>query len=69
LGRLRCRRQRFPLGGDGKLVVDRAQNTATQEDDGTIPALPVADAAAGNLDGASTARIFAVLSLVRRGAT
>jgi hypothetical protein len=64
-----CRRQRFPLSGEGKLIVDRAHNTATQVDDGTIPALPVAGSAAGDLEGASTARIFAVLSLVGRGGT
>jgi hypothetical protein len=57
------RRRRFPLDADGKLVVDRAQNFVPQADNGTFPNLPVAGSAAGNLQSASTRRIFALLSL------
>jgi hypothetical protein len=58
------RRRRYPRNATGFLVVDR-QELYTQEDDaGTVPGLPAQSSAP--LAGHSTARIFAVLSLVEQ---
>jgi hypothetical protein len=61
-----AKRRRFPLNADGTLIVDRAHNFRQQQTNGTIAALPAAGSPAGNLDGLSTRRIFAVLSPVQR---
>jgi hypothetical protein len=57
-----CRRRRFPVDAAGKLVIDRRQLYTQEDDAGTLPALPLESTAA--LASQSTARIFAVLSVV-----
>jgi hypothetical protein len=55
-----ARRRRYPLNGDGTLVVAREQLFTQESNTGNLPAVPVVNAAAG-LDGQSTGRIFALL--------
>lgn len=57
------RRVRYPIDGDGRLVVRRDHLFTIEQADGTIDDPPEVNAAAG-LNGRSTGRIFAVLSLV-----
>jgi hypothetical protein len=56
------RRRRFPVDAAGKLVIDRRQLYTQEDDAGTLATLPLESTAA--LAGQSTARVFAVLSLV-----
>jgi hypothetical protein len=63
----RARRKRYPLSSDGTLIVDRAHNFVEQQDDGTMPALPVTGTASGLLQHTSTRRIFTVLRPVGKG--
>jgi hypothetical protein len=61
------RRRRYPLDADGKLVISATQNFVQEGNNQAWPALPAAPTAGTgptNLDGPSTARIFAVLSPV-----
>lgn len=57
------RRRRYPLSAGGRLIVAPEQLFTQEDDTGNLPAVPSVNAVAG-LHGASTARIFAVLSLV-----
>jgi hypothetical protein len=57
------RRRRYPLAADGTLVVQETQRYVGEDAAGNLPALPNAVAAGGQLNGESTGRIFAVLSL------
>jgi hypothetical protein len=57
------RRRRYPVDGDGMLVVDRERRYTQESDAGDLPPVPVPNPAAGLAD-MSTGRIFALLSLV-----
>ena len=59
-----ARKRRYPRGPEGRLVIDRQQLYTQENDAGVLPALP----SRSNLPlaGRSTARIFAVLSLVEQ---
>jgi len=57
-----ARKRRYPRTAQGLLVVDRQQMYTQEDDAGALPALPSQTNAA--LAGRSTARIFALLSLV-----
>ena len=56
------RKRRYPLDAHGVLVVDPPQLFAQEDDAGTLPALPLTSTSA--LDDHSTARSFALLSLI-----
>jgi len=58
------RRRRYPLDANGNLRVEREQLFTQESANGNLPNLPVVNNAAG-LDGQSTGRIFALLSLVQ----
>jgi hypothetical protein len=58
------RKRRYPLAADGKLVIDREQLYTQEDNAGLLPALPARSTMI--LAGRSTARIFAVLSLVEQ---
>lgn len=58
------RRRRYPLDANGNLRVQREQLFTQESANGNLPNLPVVNNAAG-LDGQSTGRIFALLSLVQ----
>jgi hypothetical protein len=58
------RKRRYPLTAAGKLVVDREQLYTQEDNAGVLPALPSRSTVP--LAGRSTARIFALLSLVEQ---
>jgi hypothetical protein len=60
------RRRRYPLDGDGRLVVDRRELFMQETNVGVLPPLPAHTAL--NLADLSTARIFALLSPVEESA-
>jgi hypothetical protein len=59
-----ARKRRYPLGADRRLVIDREQLYTQEDNAGVLPALPSRSTLP--LAGRSTARIFAVLSLVEQ---
>jgi hypothetical protein len=60
-------RRRYPLDAAGKLVVDRTQSYTQENNAGHFPAqFPGAGNQSGLLRGATTARIFALLSPVQQ---
>jgi hypothetical protein len=59
-----ARKRRYPLGPQGLLVIDREQLYTQEDNAGVLPALPSRSTLP--LAGRSTARIFAVLSLVEQ---
>jgi hypothetical protein len=63
-----ARRRRYPIDPTGRLVVARDQMFVPESDTEAFPALPVVNPAPGLADE-STARIFAVLSLVEECVT
>ncbi len=59
-----ARKRRYPLGPQARLVIDREQLYTQEDNAGVLPALPSRSTLP--LAGRSTARIFAVLSLVEQ---
>lgn len=60
-----ARRRRYPLDANGRLVVDRTQLYTQEDGNGNLAGLPApAVKPAPQVDSTSTARIFALLSLV-----
>jgi hypothetical protein len=59
-----ARKRRYPRGANGRLVIDRQQMYTQENNAGVLPALPSRTTLP--LAGRSTARIFAVLSVVEQ---